>query len=487
MPSQLKTNSITRNTTYLTVAFILQKILSFIYFVYYSNIIGFTDTGKYIFAISFVTIFGIIVDLGFSPVLIREVSRNRGNAQRYLNNILGVKLYFSIIAALSIIILVNLLRYPLVTQQLVWLVMMVMIVESFTLTFYGVFRGFQNLKYEALGSVLFQIITFTSGFIGLSITHNPLILGLAIIIGSVGNLVFAIIFLRKKLNLSLKVKWHHNTLRFLVRTAVPFFIAGVFIKIYAYVDIVMLSLFKGDDYVGWYSIAYKLTYSLQFLPIALSNAIYPAFSRLFIEAKDKLSKSFERGLQYVIILSIPVSIGAAYLAADIVNTLWPTFSESIPALRIGIAGLFFVFANFIISSFLNACNRQKINTINIGLTMLVNIIMNLILIPKFGHNGAALSAVGSAVFLFIIGTIWTSRITKINFGWIIIKLFQATFSAVIMILILQIINYNLFINIAIGAMVYVVVLFIVRGITVNDIRIFWKSLARKKDNQELTD
>lgn len=478
--ASVQTNTVTRNTTYLTAAFVLQKLLSFVYFVFYANVIGAADTGKYIFAVSLVTIFGILIDLGFSPVIIREIARRRANAQTYLSTVIAVKLLFGLITGLLIVILVHYLGYPLITQQLIWLATIVMIAESFTLTLYGVWRGFQNLKYEAIGSILFQLVTFAVGFVGLRYFKTPLILGLAIIVGALANLAFAMFQVRRKLRLLLKPAWHDETLRFLARTAIPFFIAGVFTKIYAYLDIVMLSFLKGDQFVGWYSIAYKLTYSLQFLPIAFSNAIYPVFSQQFIDDRQSLGRSLENGLHYVIVISVPVSLGAALLAGEIVTTLWPTFTNAIPALRVGIVGLSFVFANFILASFLNACNRQKLNTINLGLTMVVNAVLNLVLIPRFGHVGAATAAVFSALFLFLLDLWWARRITTVRFGRLLAKAVATLTAAGAMGLVVQFLPFHLFIIIPLGAVVYVGAVFATRALTVSEFKSLWYSLTLRR-------
>lgn len=466
----------------MTVAFVVQKVLSFVYFVYYANRIGAGDTGKFIFAVSFVTIFGILVDLGFSPVLIREISRDHTRAQSLLSNILKIKSICALLTALGIGIVVHYLGYPLITQQLIWLATIVMVAESFSLTLYGVLRGFHNLQYEAIGSILYQLLTMAVGFIALQVSHNPLVLAFAIVGGSLANFLFALFNVKRKLGLAFRARLEEAVARNLLKTATPFFIAGIFTKVYAYIDIVLLSLMKGDLYVGWYSIAYKLTYSLQFLPIAFSNAIYPVFSRLFVTNRDQLARALERGLQYVLLISLPVSIGAAVLAESLVQTLWPTFENAIPALRIGVIGLIFVFANFILSSFLNACNQQRTNTINIGLTMGVNVILNIILIPIYAHIGAAIAAATSALFLLVINVIRVRQQVKINNRWLTGVALKTTGAAGIMGFVAREAPLPLFMVIGLSVIVYVIAIFVTRAITLTDIRTVWVSLIHKQPN-----
>src|SRR3989338_8728064 len=80
-----------RNTTYYTGAMTIQKILAFIYFWFISNNLFPAQLGQYIFALSFTTLFSIFVDLGLSPILIREAAKNQAQANLYLKNVLGLK------------------------------------------------------------------------------------------------------------------------------------------------------------------------------------------------------------------------------------------------------------------------------------------------------------------------------------------------------------------------------------------------------------
>lgn len=447
---------------------------------YYANHIGPEDTGRYIFAVSFATIFGILVDLGFSPVLIREISRHRDQAQQILSNVLRIKLGFAAITALGVAVTVHYLGYPLVTQELIWMALIVMVAESFSLTLYGTLRGFQNLQYEAVGSILYQVIAMAVGFIGLQLTDNVLVLGVAVVIGALTNLGFAFYNVKRRLGLAFRPRLEELSVRTLIKTSIPFFIAGVFTKVYAYIDIVLLSLIKGDVYVGWYSVAYKLTYALQFLPIAFSNAVYPVFSQHFIDSQEQLTHTLYRSLKYVLLISLPVAIGAAVLAHPIVHTLWPSFVDAVPALRIGVIGLVFVFANFILSSFLNACNRQKTNTINIGLTMGVNVVLNIILIPAYAHIGAAVSAASSALFLFVINIYWVRKIVSMQTSRIVRFSTKATLSAAVMGLAVHYLPGSLFLAMGIGGIVYLAAVLGTRAVTIADIQTLWNSLIRKK-------
>ena len=69
--------SVLSNTAYLVLAFIGQKFLSFVYFTLIARLFGVQTTGEYIFALSYTSLIAVFIDIGFSPYIIRETSRDK--------------------------------------------------------------------------------------------------------------------------------------------------------------------------------------------------------------------------------------------------------------------------------------------------------------------------------------------------------------------------------------------------------------------------
>lgn len=407
---------IARNTAYLTVAFVAQKLLSFLYFGYYSGLLGAVSTGRVFTAITFATIFGVFIDAGFSPVLIRETARRPEQAQRLLSSVLWFKAGFAIVAYLLLVISLNFTPYAPITRSLATIVGLGVVLESFTLTIYGVFRGFQDLKYEALGSVIFQILVFIVGGLAVRAGYSIMFLGVALVVGALANFLFAIAMLWRKHHLHLRLSIDRELVTPLIRTWLPFFIAAVLIRAYASVDIIFLSLLRGEHAVGWYSVAYKLTFALQFLPLALNNSVFPAFSRAFMVSRDALRAIFEQSFRFLLFLVVPLTTGVFLFVQPILNLRWAAYSQTAPALRVLILGLPFIFLNLILSSLLNATNRQRENTIHIAITLAVNVVLDIMLIPSLGHVGAAWASVASSVAFFLLSLRWVPRLTDLSYG-----------------------------------------------------------------------
>lgn len=483
-------HSIAKNTTFLTLAYIFQKLFAFVYFTLVARFIGATDIGVYTFAISLTTIFSVFIDFGLSSVLTREAAKFKDKANEYLNNIISVKIVLAVLSYLAVAVVINLLGKPAISQTMVYLAGLVMISDSFTLAFFAVFRAYQNLKYEAIGIAINQIVILAVGLTGIFLKFPLYILVLALLAGSTFNFLYSLILLKVKLKFNFKLIWDKSVLKTLFKIALPFALAGIFVRVYSYIDQILLSVLIGDQSLGWYSVPYKITYAFQFVPAAFAAAIYPAMSDCFVNNKEKLKLIFDKAMYLLIILSVPATVGIACLADKIILTLYTAeFIPSILALQIMILALIPMFLNYPAGSILNACDRQGRNTLNMGLTMILNVILNIILIPLYQHIGAAIAAVISLTLLFILNLAQVPKITGFDYKYLLIKSAKSIFSAFVMALVTLLLKaqLNFVILIIIGAAVYLAIMYLIKGFTKEDIQFLWQAIFRKAvPNEEET-
>src|SRR3989338_1338122 len=128
-----------QNTIYFTSALIIQKILSFFYFWYISNQLQPNDLGRYIFVLSYVAIFSIIPDLGLNTLFIRESSKKPEMTNRYLRNIMGLKIVLLLITYISLFAIISLSAKSHEVKMLIYLGSVIMLFDTFTLTFWSIF------------------------------------------------------------------------------------------------------------------------------------------------------------------------------------------------------------------------------------------------------------------------------------------------------------------------------------------------------------
>jgi O-antigen/teichoic acid export membrane protein len=270
--------------------------------------------------------------------------------------------------------------------------------------------------------------------------------------------------------------------RFLWQVTVPFALAGIFSRVYSYIDSIMLSKLVSETAVGFYGVAYKLAFAFQFLPMAFAAAIYPAMSGYYVSDRQRLNATFSSAMTYLLLLVTPIAFGISALAEPIIRLVYgPAFLGSVVPLQILILSLFFAFLYWPAGSLLNACDRQASNTKIMGLTMAVNIVLNAILVPRLEAIGAAIAAfIGNAVLFFgaLLMTRGLARLEPETFHGPAVKIMG---SGLLMSLVVTQLAGRLPVaaDVAVGAAVYVGALFATRAVTFAQTKAFLVMFLRR--------
>lgn len=418
----MKAKSLAQNTLFLTASSALQKVIAFVYYSYLARGIGPAATGKYNFALQFTGVFVLLMDFGLGPILTREGARHEQEVESIFRRILGLKIILIILSlgAMALVAGLGLSQFNNIDTTdllLISLAGIVIVCDTLTFTFFSTFRALRNLTIESLAIIGYQIVILVCGY--LVISHHlptPYLVG-ALIAGSASNTLFAAVMLKWKTKISFKPLFEKAAFIQLLKLSIPFALAGVFFKLSSSVDSILLKVLSEDKFVGWYSLAYKLSFALTVLPGSFASSFFPVVAATYETHKEQLGKLFEKATMYMMVLSIPIAVGIFFLADDIIYSVYgEAWEASIVPLRILGFALIFTFWNYPVGNLLNAVNKQTLNTSNMGIALVVNIALNLLLIPRFTFIGAACAAAGSALTLVALGLPHVKKMT--NFSWI---------------------------------------------------------------------
>jgi O-antigen/teichoic acid export membrane protein len=478
-----KVSNIAKNTSYFTLALILQKVLTLAYFAVLARNINPEDLGKFYVSLSFASIFLTIIDLGQANVLTREVAKDDIAAKKYIRSIMAIKFPLIILSSAMVAAMANVLNYPDITKNLIYLSVGIMILDSLSTTFFAIIRGYHNLSYESVISVLMQAVIL---ILGLFFIHEHLglyFLMVATISGSIFRFSTSLILLTKKWKVSLRPDFNWPAMKAILAITAPFAMFAIFNKLYLYLDTVMLSKLAGDYETGIYQIAFKFIFALQFLPLAFVASLYPAFAKYWGEGNEstQLAVTFERAINYLTFIALPISAGIFAIAPELIRFFKPEYAAGVGPLRITILALFFIFLNYPIGSLLNACDRQKDNTRNMLIALALSVVLNIFLIPKFQAWGAGITVLATNITMFALSLGYVPKIMKLRPQKMLMPFLKAAISTALMFMF--VINlkgsYNVFIVSGIGGMIYFVALFLSRAVRREDVVSIWGSFARK--------
>lgn len=401
---------VAKNIFHLLTSSVLQKAIAFAYFALIARWVGVADTGAYFFALSWTLMFTTVTDMGLTPVLIREAAKDPAHTEFLLNRTLALKLPLTAAAVLAAVVGAWLFRIAPETRTLVALAAAVISLDAISLTFYGVLRAHHVLKYEGLGLIVGQLATMAIGLGSLLLGAPLAFLVIALIAGSLWNALASAWIVRRRLGLRVRPTWDWESAKTLLRMALPFALAGAFVKLYTNADAVMLTHFKGETAAGLYSVPYKLTFAFQFVPMAFTAAFYPAMSRAYAADRRQLGDLFSHALRALMLVAAPIAAGIAAVAPELVRLVYgEEFAPSILAVQLLILSLLPIFLDFPIGSLLNASDRQMTQTKLMGMATAISVALNLALIPRYGVMGVVVASIVSHVVLLVGGFIAVGR------------------------------------------------------------------------------
>jgi O-antigen/teichoic acid export membrane protein len=380
-----------KNIGVLLLGRFLTKAISFFIVIYTVRYLGEVGYGKYSFAIAFVSFFFIIPYLGIHEVLVREIAKNPKIAGKALGNASIIQFILGIIALALVILSCIFLGYPNETIKIIILASLGLLLSG--LSPIGVIYevNFRN-EYAVFFGVLSRIILLISLLI---IIFYDLGLSWIIIASVVADAIHSIVmvFYSKRF---VKLDFNLDTTfcRYLLKEALPIALTSVFITIYFRIDVIMLSMMKGDSEVGIYSAATRLTEALLFLSSTFMVSMFPLMSRYFSDSPKTLPFIYRKSVKYLFILALPIAVGVTFFSDKIILLMYgDQFQNTSNVLKILIWATGILFINDVTNFLLISSNKQKFVTISTAIGAVLNTGLNFILIPKYSYQGAAFATV----------------------------------------------------------------------------------------------
>lgn len=466
---------ITRNIGSLFTSQILSYFIGLIYTIYLVRYLGVENYGILSFALALISILGIFTDFGLNTFMTREIAKKKSLTNKYLNNIFSIKLLQVSILVILIIIIVRILGYPTQTVYVLYFITIFLIFNTFSNFFSSVFQAYEKLEYQSIATILNSLLMLIG--ILILINYNYTLVMFTFLYAFVAGiiLIYYLFIAKNKFNFPLpKIEINWDFWKPTIKTAAQFGLIGVFITIYIWIDSVMLSFMQGNQAVGLYNAAYRIVLLLLFIPNVINLAIFPVMSRLYGSKNNSLEKIVEKYFKFMILISIPIGVAVTLLSNQIIILIFGNaFLESTPALQILVWATVFTFGSAAFIQLFQSINKQVSLTKITFIGMIINIALNLILIPKFSYIAASFDTLVTECIIFAMVLILAKQLGYIKTERKLIKdSTKIIISSLTMGLFIWIFkDLNLLILILLSAVLYLIILFVLKGIDNEDINI----------------
>lgn len=362
------------------------------------------------YAQAFVSLLTTISVLGLPSIVIRNLVKNPSNYTTILGSALTLRLVGGLSAWLIAIFAINILR----SGDDVVTIIVAIFGAALAINSVEVF------KYWFESRVLSKYIVWSTGVVFLVIAVFKILL----IVEKASLMDFVWVYFlsscltglgflwlfesRTRSLLSLKVKW--KEMKNLLRDSWPLILSGLAATVYMRIDKLFVGEFLDDKAVGVYSAAAQISDILNFVPAAICISVFPAIVR----AKEKNEMLYKNRLRILFSLlfisSLFVALPMTFLSGSIISLIFgDQYVEAGAVLAVHIWASVFVFLGMGSSRWYIAENMQKLLFYRSLAGALINVVLNIILIPEFKIMGAAWSLVLSQVFVGVISNSLSRR------------------------------------------------------------------------------
>lgn len=400
IPTQGLGFSYMKNTGMVAIATAVENILSYIIILVLSRTLGAEGLGQYSFLFAFVGFFFIFSDWGMSPLMVRDLSRDFKDVDKYVSNILTFKTLLLLISFVVYAITIFFIgKNDLISALFV--VGLLTLASSYGRFFKNILRVQHKAKTIAWSSIIERLVALLVGIVVLWLFRSLFLFVIVLFASQVIKTLILWLVAKKHFTYAFSLQWPF--LKDLFKQGYPFILIVAFASVYVRIDTLFLSFMQGDVVTGWYNAAYKLINILNVIPMVLLTFGFPLFSKLYKTSKKNLQKLLEKLLYYSMVLLLPIVVGVMLLSSRIIEFVYDFQSpETALVFQILIIAQVFVFLTTLLSQFMAACDKQIQFAIIAGIGAGINILFNILLIPKYSLYGAAIATTITYALMFVI-------------------------------------------------------------------------------------
>lgn len=377
--------------------------------VWVARYLGPMQFGSLNFAMSFIALFATAATLGLDAIVVREVVNKAADAHEILGTSLALRMGGGLLAVgISIASLMLIQMHDRQAMVLVSILSITLVFQAFD-TIDSFFQSQVRSKITVWAKNG-AFLAFAAIRVALIYAKAPLWTFAAAITGEMGlgaaGLVLGYYLSGGRIN-----SWRTSKKRAaaLLQQSWPVIFSAMAIMVYMRLDMVMLKMMKGDLAVGLYAAATRVSEVWYFIPLAIVSSVSPAIMR----AKDDPELFYGRIRRLFAMMTLTAcAIGSVVALAShaIIRILYSSsYSGAAPVLAVHVWASVFVFLGVAQSPWDITKNLLKLSLYRTIAGAVINVVMNLYLIPRYAAMGAAIATVVSYAVSGVFANVFSAR------------------------------------------------------------------------------
>ena len=401
--------SVARNFSILTLATVVEAVISFLYLAFVARQFGPALFGTYVLISVYVHVVSIIVNAGLEPIAVRELARHRDNATELFNDLFSLRLVLGIFAYLVLILVATLSLEQQDYIAIMGIAGLTLLIEPFTASCRVYYTAHERMSIPSAYGVATAVLSALAG-------STLLILGfglLELILSNVAvtltiGLIWCLRFHTRVICFRFRVRF--RAWRRLLVLIIPFAPIHASIQINRVLNVFLLGHIKGplpmDQSVGYYGPANSVSNTVVRLVMGMRRALIPPIAAK-LGRGHSVTREIDVALKLVMVLfCLPLILGTAYMSPEIIALLFgDQYAPSAMVLQMLGWAVALQIAAFVPEIFLFAHPDHKMQDYITGpvVTIALNALLCALLIPQYGILGAAAAAIsGRLVYLLFL-------------------------------------------------------------------------------------
>ena len=460
-----------RNSLLVLGARVVSRLVALFTVVILANHLGDTRYGRYVTMVAYSALVSVLADFGLNTLYTREAARDPQRLSGYLANLLTGKavlglLAFVVFSVLLVIVGVGELAVP---------GGVLLVLTTYSALLRNTFYALGRLEFEAI-AILGEIGIQAAGIIaGARLGADTPFFVWVYATSAAATALYSGIVIRAFGLAGIRLSFDLSFLWGWLRTALPFAVGFLLTNLYFRVDVPILQHFKPFREVGWYQFAYKPFEALQFVPLAVQTVVYPVLGVYHKQNQELLRRAYQQFFKVLVLLGWPLTVGT-FLLVHPIGRLFRLFPESEPSLRILALAIVFLFANSAFTAMLYAIDRQDRFAWTTGIAVVVNVVLNLALIPLYGYLAASATTVITEAAFSVAGWWFVAR--RHPLPWLRVS-WRILLAGLLMGVVLYFLAArSIVISAPAGLIAYLAGLAVLRAVTPDELRQFAAGLRR---------
>lgn len=336
----------------------------------------------------------LLTSLGIPMYAVKEVAKYRDDIKlrnKVTTEILILSTFLCLCGYIAVWILAEFVPQIHKQQALFYVLSLTIIFTGIGATWF--YQGIEDFKFITVRALVIRTLAAVSLFIFVKSPSDLILYGWIIVGSTVGNNIINLIHLRKHIDYK-SIEWTKLQIKRHIVPALQVFILNLIISLYIQLNSIMLGFLSGDEAVGFFTAGNKISHIGLTMISSLGTVLLPRCANL-LQSGDKVGfqRVISKSLNVTLLLALPITIGLMVLAGPITLIFCgDEFGPAIPILLVTASVVIFVsLTNLMGIQVLYPMDKVKIVIWSVTGGAIVNILLNILLIPHYGALGAGIA------------------------------------------------------------------------------------------------